>query len=113
MRAMSSCASGGRSRTTSSASSRSLVMGQDYSCGRSASKNPRSSERLKGNDCSGVVNAGDGLHFLIDEVADIGSRFDVEFDQQVKVAGGRVDLRRDLRVGERVRDCVGFAEIAL
>jgi hypothetical protein len=59
-----------------------------------------------------VLDAGDALHFLIHEVADVGARLDIEFHQQVIVARGRVDLGGDLGFGQRVRDLLGLAELA-
>jgi hypothetical protein len=44
-------------------------------------------------------------------MADIGALFDVELDQEVEFACGRVDLRRNLGVGERVGNRVGLAEM--
>ena len=37
---------------------------------------------------------------------------DVEFHQQIEIAGGRIDFRGDLGVGELVGDLVGLAELA-
>ena len=52
------------------------------------------------------------LHLLVDEVADVGFVVDVEFHQQVVVAGGRIDLGGDLGLGQRVGHLVGLAELA-
>ena len=38
---------------------------------------------------------------------------DVEFHQQIEIAGGRIDLRSNLGVGQPVGDLVGLAELAL
>ena len=46
-------------------------------------------------------------------MADVGTGLDVEFRQQVEVAGSGIDLGCDLGIGELVRDFVGFAEVAL
>ena len=54
------------------------------------------SERLEGDDGAGVLDARDGLHLLVDEVADIGLVLDVELHQEVEVAGGRVDFGGEL-----------------
>ena len=70
-----------------------------------------SSERLERDDCPGIVDTGNGLHLFVDKVADIGPLLDIEFDQEVEIAGGRVDFGRDLRIGERVCDRIGFAEM--
>ncbi|MNY75372.1 hypothetical protein D3C86_2146310 [compost metagenome] len=59
----------------------------------------------------GVLDAGDALHLLIDEMADVGGAVDIELHQQVKVTGGRVDLGSDLGLGERIGHLVGFAEL--
>src|SRR5882757_6204062 len=53
-------------------------------------------ERLEGDDGVGVLNAGNHLHLLVDEMADVGLVIDIELDQQVVMAGGGVDLRGDL-----------------
>ena len=37
----------------------------------------------------------------------------VEFHQQIEIAGGRINLRSDLGVGQPVGDLVGLAELAL
>src|SRR5436190_24333772 len=59
------------------------------------------------------MDTRDGLHLLVDEMADIGAGLDVELDQQVEFAGGRIDFGGDLGVGELVRHFVGLAELAL
>src|SRR5262249_1316638 len=71
------------------------------------------SERLEGDDGACVLDARDGLHLLIDEMADVGLVLDVEFHQQVEVAGGRIDLGSELGIRELVRHVVGLAELAL
>jgi hypothetical protein len=45
-------------------------------------------------------------------MADIGCRFDIEFDQQVEIAGGRINFGSDLGVSQLVRDLIRFAELA-
>ena len=60
-----------------------------------------------------VVDARDGLHLLGDEVADVGGRLDIEFHQQVEIAGGRIDFRGDLRVRQPVGDLIRLAELTL
>ena len=37
---------------------------------------------------------------------------DVEFHQQIEVAGGGIDFRGDLGLGERIGDRIGLAELA-
>src|SRR6185437_4979731 len=69
-------------------------------------------ERLEGDDGVGVLDAWNDLHLLVDEMADVGVVVDVELDQQIVVAGGRVDLRGDLGLGECIGDGVGLAELA-
>ena len=69
-------------------------------------------ERLEGDDGVRVLDAGDGLHLFVDEMADVGAAVDVELHQQVIVAGGRVDLGSDLGFGKRVGHPLGFAELA-
>src|SRR5262245_33992901 len=79
---------------------------------RPPSSAPPPSERLEGDDRAGVLNARDGLHLLVDEMADVGLVLDVELHQEVEVAGGRIDFRSELRVRELVRHLVGLAEVA-
>src|SRR5262245_65914405 len=45
-------------------------------------------------------------------MADVGLVLDVEFHQQVEVAGGRIDLGGELGVRELVCHLVGLAELA-
>src|SRR4029077_2941315 len=70
------------------------------------------SERLERDDRTGVEDAGNRLHLLIDEMADVGSVLDVEFHQQVEISGDRVDLRGNLGVGELVGHLVGLSQLA-
>jgi hydroxyethylthiazole kinase len=72
----------------------------------------RASKRLEGDDGPGIGDAGDGLHLFRDEMADVGCGIDVEFHQKIEIAGGRVDFRGNLRVGELVGDLIGLAELA-
>src|ERR1700712_3829463 len=69
-------------------------------------------ERLEGDDGVGVLDAGNDLHLLVDEMADVGVVVDIELDQQVVISGGGIDLRGDLGFRERVGDGVGLAELA-
>src|SRR3712207_2788346 len=71
------------------------------------------SKRLERDDGPRVLDLGDRLHVLGDEVADVDAVVDVELGEDVVVAGGRVDLRGDLPVGQGARDRVGLAEAAL
>ena len=61
----------------------------------------------------GVLDARDGLHLFVDEVADVDVLVDIEFDQQVVVARGGLDFRGDLGFRKRVGDHVRLAELAL
>jgi hypothetical protein len=70
------------------------------------------SERLERDDRPGVLDARDRLHFLVNEMPDVGALLDVEFHQQVEVAGGRIDFGCDLGIGERIGHRIGFAEVA-
>src|SRR6266446_912670 len=70
------------------------------------------SERLECDDGARVLDARDGLHLLVDEMADVGLVLDVEFHQQVEIAGGRIDLGSELGIRELVRHFVGLAELA-
>ncbi len=46
-------------------------------------------------------------------MADVGAFLDIEFRQQIELAGGGVDLRCDLGIREFVGDLVGLAELTL
>src|SRR5215212_1673323 len=70
-------------------------------------------ERLEGDDRAGVLDLGDRLHVLGDEMADVDAVVDMELGQDVVVAGRRIDLRGDLAVGKRARHRIGLAELAL
>src|SRR3954469_16983463 len=70
-------------------------------------------ERLEGDDRAGVLELGDRLHVLGDEMADVDAVVDMELGQDVVVAGRRIDLRGDLAVGERACHRIGLAEPAL
>jgi hypothetical protein len=61
----------------------------------------------------GVLDAGDDLHPLVDEMTDVGIVIDVELDQKIVVARGGINLGGDLGFGERVGDGIGLAELAL
>src|SRR6478735_10877784 len=69
-------------------------------------------ERLEGNDGVGVLDTGNDLHLLVDEMADVGLVVDVELDQQVVMAGGGVDLRGNLGLRQRIGHRIGLAELA-
>jgi hypothetical protein len=45
-------------------------------------------------------------------MTDIGRRLDIEFYQEIEVAGCRIDFGSDLRVGQLARDLIRFAELA-
>src|SRR4029079_8671560 len=45
-------------------------------------------------------------------MADVGAGVDVDLDQQVELARGRIDLRGDLGVRQAVCHLVGFSELA-
>ena len=60
----------------------------------------------------GVGNLGNGLHVLGDEVPDIDLVIHVELGQDVVIAGGGLDLGRDLPVRESPCHVVGLAEPA-
>src|SRR5882672_1600940 len=70
-------------------------------------------EGAERNDCERVLDAGENLHFLIDEVTDVLLVVDIEFGEQIVIAGGRVDFRGNLGIGERAGNVVGFAQVAL
>ena len=52
------------------------------------------------------------MHLLVDEVSDVGPAIDVEFHQQIVVAGGRVDLGGDLGFGQLVGYLIRLSELA-
>src|SRR4029078_5815426 len=69
-------------------------------------------ERLEGDDGVGVLDAGNDLHLLVNEMADVGLVVDVKLDQQVVMAGGGVDLRGDLGLRQRIGHRIRLAELA-
>src|SRR5438445_3339009 len=69
-------------------------------------------ERLESDDGVGVLDARNHLHLLVDEMADVGVVIDVEFYQEIVIAGGGIDLRGDLGLRERIGDGIGLAELA-
>jgi hypothetical protein len=46
-------------------------------------------------------------------MADVGAFLDIEFRQQIELAGGGINLRSDLGIRQLVGNLVGFAELAL
>src|ERR1700730_1040898 len=56
-------------------------------------------ERLEGDDGMGVLDAGNDLYLLVDEVADIGVVVDVELYQEIVVARGGINLGGNLGLG--------------
>src|SRR5258706_4647500 len=56
----------------------------------SASRRIARSERLEGHDGEGVLHAGQALHPLGDEMADVQAVVEIAFQQQVVLAGDRV-----------------------
>jgi acetylornithine deacetylase/succinyl-diaminopimelate desuccinylase-like protein len=60
----------------------------------------------------GVLDLGNGLHVLGDEVADVDIARNVELGENVVIAGRGVDLRGDFTVGESGGDLVGLAKLA-
>src|SRR6476620_6148655 len=70
------------------------------------------SKRLERDDRPGVLDARKALHLLVDEMANVRAGLDVEFDQQVELARGRIDLGCNLGVGELVGDLVGLSDLA-
>ena len=60
-------------------------------------------ERLEGDDGVGVLDAGNHLDLLVDEMADVGVVVDVELDQQIVIAGGGIGSRRARARGVSVR----------
>src|SRR5262249_36969636 len=94
--------------------------GASASSASSASATPKArraphelaSKCLECDDGTRVLDARNGLHALVDEMADIGAVLDVELNQQIIVAGGGVDFGGDLGVGEAVGDLIGLAEMA-
>jgi len=47
----------------------------------------------------GVLDAGNGLHFFVDEVADIDAVIDVELHQQIVIAAGLFVIFRERSLG--------------
>jgi len=69
-------------------------------------------ECLEGDNRVRVLDAGDTLHLFVDEVADVGPGIDVEFHQQVIVAGRGIDLGDDFGFGQRIGNLVRLPEFA-
>src|SRR3979411_253101 len=67
---------------------------------------------LEGNDGGGVLNAGNDLHLLVDEMADVGVFINVELDQQIVIPCGGIYLGGDFGFGQCVGDGVGLTEFA-
>ena len=44
---------------------------------------------------------GNRLHLLADEMADVDVALDIEFGENVEIAGDRIDLRGDFGLGQR------------
>jgi DNA-binding transcriptional LysR family regulator len=85
---------------------------RDAAGGRPDHADQVASERLEGDDRVGVGDLRDRLHLLGDEMADVDIGRDMELGQDVVIAGGRVDFRGDLAVGEFAGDLIGLAEPA-
>jgi len=73
---------------------------------------PSGLEGAEGDDRKRVLDAGENLHLLVDEMADVFLVIDIEFGEQVVIAGSRIDLRGDLGIGKRAGNLIGFAELA-
>src|SRR5262245_44613882 len=69
-------------------------------------------KRLESDDGVRVLDAGDALYLLIDEVTDVRAAVDVEFHQQDVVARGRIDLGCNFCLGQGVGHLVGLSEFA-
>ena len=70
------------------------------------------SKRLKRNHRLRVVDAGDDLHLVGDEMADIVRIVEVELRENVVIAGRGIDFGSDFGIGEGGRDLVCLAEPA-
>ena len=57
-------------------------------------------------------DARDDLDFLVDEMSDVDAGVDIDLNQKVELARGRIDFGRHLGVGKPVCHLVGFAELA-
>jgi len=67
---------------------------------------------LKVDDGMGVLDARNHCTRSFDEMADVGVVVDVELYQQIVIARGVNRSRRRSRLGERVGDGIGLAELA-
>src|SRR5947209_6675989 len=65
------------------------------------------SEGLERDDCPRVDDAGDDLHLLADEMADVDFPLHVELGEDVVIACDRINLRCNLGLRERARHLVG------
>jgi hypothetical protein len=68
-------------------------------------------EGLERNDCSRILNAGNGLNPLVHKVSDIGVAIDIELYQEIIVARRRVDFRGYFCVSKLICDIIGLAEL--
>src|SRR3954454_23694540 len=64
------------------------------------------------DDRARVLNAWNDLDFLVDEMSDVDAVVDIDLDQEVELARGRIDFRRHFGIGEPVCHLVGLAELA-
>src|SRR5215475_4572114 len=69
------------------------------------------SKRLESNDCLGIQNTRDWLNLLGNKMPDVGALLDIELHQQIEIARSRINLGRDLGIGERIGYRIGFAEV--
>src|ERR1700712_5141902 len=69
-------------------------------------------KRFERDDRACVDDAGDRLHLLTDEVADVDVFIDVKLRKYVEIPGDRVYFRGDLGFGERACHRVRLAECA-
>lgn len=70
------------------------------------------SKRLERNHGLRVLNAIEHLHLVGDEVADIVLLIEVEFRENVVIAGGGIDFRGDFGIREGRGYLIGFAKLA-
>ena len=59
-----------------------------------------------------VLDSGNHLDLLVDEMPHIHVVVDIELGHQVEIAGGGIDFRGDLGVGQRAGDLIGLTEVA-
>ena len=70
------------------------------------------SKSLECDDCMRVDDVGNCLYFRADEMPDVNAVINVEFGQNIKMAGNGINLRSDFTICQTACDIIGLAELA-